>query len=115
SKLFRGNHVKIAVSRFILYRSLTLVTVGLYLLFLGIIGEGMRYLGITFSRDLTIFIAFASGTAIAIALFSEQLRRKIKVSINKHFYPHKYDYRTEWLKLTERLALCKTIAETEDT
>jgi hypothetical protein len=114
SKLFRGNHVRIVVSRFILYRSLTLVTVGLYLLVLGMIGEGMRYLDITFSRDLTIFVAFASGIAVVLIFLSERIRRKTKVFVNKHFYPHKYDYRSEWLRFTERLALSKTIAETKD-
>jgi len=35
SRIFRGDGVRIAVSQYILYRSLTLLTVGLYLLILG--------------------------------------------------------------------------------
>jgi putative PEP-CTERM system histidine kinase len=114
SKLFRGNNVKIEVSRFILFRSLTLVTIGFYLLLLGLIGEGMRYLGVSFSRDLSIFIAFASGIAILVAISSGRLRRKMTVLVNKHFYPHKYDYRTEWLRFTEQLALCRSILEVQE-
>lgn len=114
SKLFRGNNVRIEVSRFILFRSLTLVTIGFYLLLLGLIGEGMRYLGVSFSRDLSIFIAFASGIAILVALSSGRLRRKMAVLVNKHFYPHKYDYRTEWLRFTEQLALCRSIIEVQE-
>jgi putative PEP-CTERM system histidine kinase len=114
SRLFRGNDARVAVSRYILYRSLTLLMVGLYLLILGLVGEGMRYLGISFSRDLTIFIAFATGMAMMLIFVSEQLRRKAKVYINKHFYAHKHDYRNEWLKFTRRLSSCKTIADVQN-
>jgi putative PEP-CTERM system histidine kinase len=114
SKLFRGNNVRIEVSRLVLYRSLTLVAIGCYLLLLGLIGEGMRYLGVTVSRDLSIFVAFASGIFLLIVIMSGQLRRKFKVLISKHFFPHKHDYRTEWLRFTERLALCRSRLETQD-
>ena len=108
SKIFRGNDVKVMVSRYILYRSVTLLIVGLYLIFLGLLGEGMRYLKIPFSRDITVFVAFAFGIILLIVLLSEQLRRKIKVFINKHLYKHKHDYREEWLKFTDMLSKCKS-------
>jgi hypothetical protein len=114
SKALRGNGVKIVVSRYILYRSLTLVSVGLYLLILGIAGEGMRYLGVSFGRDLTIFIAFAAGMSMALALASEHLRRKVKVCINKHFFASKHDYRTEWLEFTKRLSACRGSSDVYD-
>jgi putative PEP-CTERM system histidine kinase len=115
SKIFRGNSVKVSVSRYILYRSLTLLVVGIYLLILGLIGEGMRYFDISFSRELGIFIAFVTGIAMLFILFSEQLRRRVKVFFNKHFYAHKRDYRTEWLTFTEKLTSCRTIAEVQST
>ena len=108
SKVFRGNDVKVLVSRYILYRSLTLLIVGFYLITLGLIGEGMRYLRIPFSSDLTVFFTFASGIILLILLFSERLRRKVKVFINKHLYKHKHDYREEWLKFTHMLSKCKS-------
>ena len=114
SRIFRGNGVRITVSRYVLYRSLSLILVGLYLLFLGLIGEGMRYLGASFSRDLAIFIAFTAGIIMLIILFSERLRRRAKVLINKHFYANKYDYRTEWLNFTTRLTSCRNIADVRD-
>lgn len=106
SKLFRGNSVSIVVSRYVFYRSLTLFLVGIYLLVLGFIGEGLRYLGDSFSRNLAIITAFAFGIALFLVLFSEQLRRRAKVFVNKHFYRHKHDYREEWLGLTGRLTSC---------
>ncbi|SPP99541.1 Sensor histidine kinase, GAF domain-containing [Candidatus Sulfobium mesophilum] len=114
SKLFRGSNVRISVSRFIIYRSLTLVMVGCYLLILGLIGEGMRYLGVNFSRDLTIFVAFTSGIVILLIVLSERLRRRVMVFFSKHFFRHKYDYRVEWLRFTERLALCRGLGEVNE-
>ncbi|HOP41409.1 MAG TPA: PEP-CTERM system histidine kinase PrsK, partial [Geobacteraceae bacterium] len=111
SKFFRGNNVAITVSRYVFYRSLTLFVVGLYLLILGFIGEGIRYLGDSFSRNLAIFIAFATGVALFLVLFSEKLRRRAKVFVNKHFYPHKHDYREAWLGFTGRLASCRSFDE----
>jgi|Deesub1362A_J573_1020465.scaffolds.fasta_scaffold00004_254 hypothetical protein len=114
SRFFRGNDVKVVVSRYVLYRSLTLLLIGLYLLILGLIGEGMRYFDVSFSKDLTIFIAFASGIAMLLILLSEQLRRRVKVFINKHFYAHKHDYKTEWLKFTQRLSACRTLTDVQN-
>jgi len=33
-----------------------------------------------------------------ILLFSGQLRARLRVLINKHFFHYKYDYREEWLR-----------------
>lgn len=114
SRLTRGNGVKVAVSRYVIYRSLTLLLIGAYLLILGIVGEGMKYFGASFGRNAAIFIAFASGIFLLAVLFSEQLRRKAKVSIDKHFFAQKHDYRTQWITFTERLAVCRTSAEIYD-
>lgn len=114
SKLFRGNSVSIVVSRYVFYRSLTLFLVGIYLLVLGLIGEGLRYLGDSFSRNLAIMAAFAVGIALFLFLFSEQVRRRAKVLVNKHFYHHKHDYREEWLGFTGRLASCGNLDEVMD-
>ena len=114
SRIFRGNGVRLTVSRYVLYRSLSLLVVGIYLLILGLIGEGMRYLGASFSKDLAIFIAFTTGIAMLVVLFSERLRRRVKVLISKHFYASKHDYRAEWLKFTDRLSSCTTVADVRD-
>jgi len=111
SEAFRGNDVRVQVSRYIFYRSFTLLIVGLYLIILGLVGEGMRYLDIPYSKDLTAFLAFASGIMLFIVLLSETLRRKVKVIISKHFFTHKHDYRDAWLKITGKLSECKTLTD----
>ncbi len=114
SRFFRGNGVRISVSRYVFYRSLSLFLVGLYLLIVGLTGEGMRYLGESFSKDLAIFIAFTTGIVIFSVLFSERLRRRVKVLINKHFYASKHDYRSAWLGFTSRLTSCRTVTDVRE-
>jgi putative PEP-CTERM system histidine kinase len=113
SRIFRGNDERVVVSRHVLYRSLSMLLVGLYLVALWMLGEGMRYLEVSFGENLMMLAAFIGGIAIFLVLFSGQMRRKAKVYISKHFYAHKYDYRSEWLKFTERLSSCRTIADVQ--
>ncbi|MBN2654313.1 MAG: PEP-CTERM system histidine kinase PrsK [Nitrospirae bacterium] len=114
SKLMRSSEEKVAVSRFIVYRSLTLILVGAYLLSLGLIGEGMKYFGETFSKNIVLIILFGTGIFVAALLFSEGFRRKSKVFINKHFYKQKYDYREVWLKFTGNLSSARSLDDAQN-
>lgn len=114
SKIFRGSHVRVIVSRHIFYRSITLIVVGFYLVSIGLVGEVMRYFGINYGQDLTIFIGFAAGMFMLAVFFSQRLRRRTKVYISKHFFAHKHDYREEWLIFTKRLARCSSRQEVQD-
>ncbi len=107
SRLIRGNGVKVAVSRQLAYKSVVLIAVSLYLVGLGLMGEGMRYFGGSFLRTLAVVAAFLSGVGLICVLMSEKVKRKIKVSIHKNFYEHKYDYRIQWLQFTDRLSLSR--------
>ena len=115
SKFRSGDDTRVAVSRYILLRSFSLVLIGGYLVFLGLIGEGMRYFGSAFGRDMMIFTAFAAGVFVMIVITSERFRRKIKVFVNKNFYANKYDYREEWLRFTERLSSCRSLSDVQQT
>ncbi|MBT8439952.1 MAG: PEP-CTERM system histidine kinase PrsK, partial [Gammaproteobacteria bacterium] len=50
-----------------------------------------------------IFLSLAV-VLLATILFSGQMRSLLKVFLAKHFYKNKYDYRVEWLELTEKLS-----------
>jgi putative PEP-CTERM system histidine kinase len=115
SHAFRGSGTRVSISRHILYRSITLLVVGIYLLGLGLVGEGIRYFGVTFGRDLTVILAFAGAILLLAILLSEKIRRRTKVYINKHFYAgNKHDYREQWIKLTGRFSLCAALSDVQD-
>lgn len=111
SKVRSSGDSQVVVSRYILYRSLVLVFVGVYLLSLGLIGEGMKYFGDSFEKNALLFIAFIAGMFIVTLLVSEQFRRRVKVFVNKNFYAQKHDYREVWLRFTGRLASCRSLAD----
>ncbi|RNC69618.1 MAG: PEP-CTERM system histidine kinase PrsK [Desulfuromonadales bacterium] len=104
SQLVRGNGVRIAVSRNMAYKSVVLFAVGLYLVALGLMGEGLRYFGEGHQKTLALGLAFVVGICLLMVLLSETAKRKIKVFLHKNFYQSKYDYRTQWLQFTDRLA-----------
>jgi putative PEP-CTERM system histidine kinase len=108
SRLLRGNGVKVYVSQQILYKSVVLLAVGVYLTGLGLLAEGMKYFGDGSQRPMMIAVAFLSGLGLLIILLSESVRRKIRVFINRNFYRNKYDYRNQWLQFTDRLSSAKT-------
>jgi putative PEP-CTERM system histidine kinase len=111
--IFRQTFPKegVFVSRGIFYRSFTLLAVGIYLISLGIMGTGMRYLGENFGRLLSITVGFAAGIVLIVVLFSETVRRKVKVFIDKNFYKDKYDYRAQWLQFTQKISSTRTFDE----
>lgn len=105
SQMFRGNSKPVSISRQMFYRSVTLLVVGVYLIGLALIGEGMRYFGVSFGRNLSLVLGFAGGVLLVAILFSEKARRRATVYIRRHFYADKHDYREEWIKLTDRLSV----------
>ncbi|MBC8412578.1 MAG: PEP-CTERM system histidine kinase PrsK [Nitrospira sp.] len=103
--------VKISVSRNVFMKSLSLLVVGIYLLGLGITGEGMRYLGPEVGQNITVIVGFAGAVFLLFIALSEQVRRRIMVVINKNFYSQKYDYREQWLKFTRRISMKHSFEE----
>ncbi len=96
---------RVFVSRHVVYRSVVVLVTGVYLIGMGLLGEVIRRSGYGGKEDLIYWSIVAVASTGLIALFlSEGIRRRVKVFIDKHFYGHRYDYRSQWLELTKRLA-----------
>ncbi len=96
--------LRIFVSRHVVFYSTTLTAVGIYLLLMSIGGYAIvRYGG---SWGAVVQMVFFTGALLVLAslLFSNVLRARLKVFVNKHFFHNKYDYRDEWLNLVSTLA-----------
>jgi putative PEP-CTERM system histidine kinase len=106
-----GGRVRITISRQMAFKSVVLFVVGIYLVMVGLLGEGLKYFGATIQRTAAITFCFLVGIGLVSIFLSEQMRRGIKVYLHKHFYQNKYDYRTQWLQFTERLAVYEDGAE----
>jgi putative PEP-CTERM system histidine kinase len=96
--------VDVFVSRRMIFRSASLLVVGIYFIFLGIIGEGMRYFGEGVSRRIMLFLVFAGTIGLSVLFLTEGFRRRAKRFITDNFYRNRYEYKDEWMKFTETLA-----------
>jgi putative PEP-CTERM system histidine kinase len=104
SRIHWRGAARVKISQTVLLRSVVLAVISGYLLLLGALGEGMQYFGPLFPRVLTLSVAFLCGMTLLLLILSERLKRELKVFLHKHFFQSKYDYRAQWLGLTERLA-----------
>lgn len=92
------------VSRKVVFHSTALFAAGVYLLVMAVAGYYIRYYGGEWSSFLQTVFFFGAGTVLIVMLFSGQIRSRIKVLVNKHFFNYRYDYREEWLHLIRVLS-----------
>ena len=95
--------VDIFVSRSVVYGSITVATVGVYLMALGVAGEIVRRFHISVDFVVATVAIFGTAMALMAGLLSESVRRRAKRIIAKNFYRHRYDYREEWTNFTTRV------------
>lgn len=107
--------VDIFISRYIVYNSFTILIVGLYLLGIGLLAQGIKYFGIPFSDFFTTVFVFISILSLIIIFFTTGLRRKVQLFINRHFYKHKYEFRDKWMESIDKISTKKTTKETCET
>jgi putative PEP-CTERM system histidine kinase len=105
---YRHGGARIEVSRQVAFKSVILFAVGLYLALFGFLGEGMQHFGASFPRTVSISFAFLLGIALLILLLSDKVQREVKVALQKNFYQHKHDYRTQWLRFSEQLSTSRS-------
>lgn len=96
--------VRVAPSRAVVFQSASLGLIGAYLVAMVLVARGLG----SAESDLAgivqaCFVAFASIVALVV-LPSRRLRAWLRVSVTKHFFRHRYDYRAEWLRFIRTVA-----------
>jgi putative PEP-CTERM system histidine kinase len=114
SRFRRGQGLNMQMSQPMAFRSTAVMVVILYLVALGGIGEGLRYLGLHDRRQVFAIIGVLTGAVLLLFMSSEKWRRKLKVLLHKNFYRQKYDYREEWLKFTSTISSAKSFAAMQE-
>lgn len=95
--------VDIFISRYVIYNSVTVLIVGVYLLVVGLVAQGIKLAGGAFDTFWSTLFAFTALLGVAIALLSTRLRRRFQLFINRHFYKHKYEFRDKWMETIEKM------------
>lgn len=96
--------VGVAVSRDMLRNSIVLALVGASLVLVGAIAQAIRTFGGGFGFYLVGLFVFLAIVFLALVLLSSHVRKTVRMFIDRHFFRSKYDYRKEWLRLTDRLS-----------
>ena len=95
--------VDIFISRDIVLHSSLLMVAGAYLFIMALVGYAVKYVGGEWGSTVQIVLIVLSFALLMTLFLSNSFRIKIKVFITKHFFANQFDYRIEWLKLTEAL------------
>src|SRR6185295_10390942 len=89
------------VSQQALLGSVTFIVIGAYLLTVGTAGEWLRQTDQSIGVGLSVVVVFAALVGLAIAVFSKTVRAEVRRFLTRNFYRSKYDYRAQWLQVTE--------------
>lgn len=92
------------VSRYVAFYTASLLGVGAYLMGMGLVAYIIRAVGGEWGLVIQMVFLGAALLVLAVVIFSTTLRARLRVLLVKNFYRSKYDYRREWLRLTETLA-----------
>lgn len=95
--------VDIFISREVVLHSSLLMVAGAYLFVMALAGYAVKYIGGEWGNTIQIVLIVMSIALLAAVFLSNSFRDKIKVFITKHFFANQFDYRIEWVKLTEAL------------
>lgn len=95
--------LRIRPSRAVTFQTFSLLVIGAYLVGMVAVAQWLSYAGGDFARLIELaFLTLASAIALVV-LPSRRLRSWLKVTLAKHFFQHRYDYREEWLRFTRTI------------
>lgn len=82
----------------------TLAGAGIYVITMAAASVLIRTFGGPSGAALQAVFGAAAAIVLAVLLFSDQARARIRVTLAKHLFPYQHDFRTEWLRLTRTLS-----------
>ena len=102
---------KIFVSRKVVYSFVIPSLLAAYLLGFGMVSLVMRTFGLPLPFVLKWFFLALGFVGAGLFAFSRKIRRQVHFFISTHFYINKYEYRDEWLALSQHLQEAFTEAD----
>jgi putative PEP-CTERM system histidine kinase len=95
--------LRLRPSRAVTFQTFSLLVIGVYLVAMVAVAQWLSYAGGNFARLIELaFLTIASALALVV-LPSRRVRAWLKVTLAKHFFQHRYDYREEWLRFTRTI------------
>lgn len=90
-------------SRSVTFQSISLLLIGGYLSLMVAVSQWLSFVGEGYGRLLQVAFVAAVGAAGTFVALSPRLRAWLRVTLVKHLFRHRYDYRAEWLRFTSTI------------
>lgn len=98
-----SDQLRFSPSRAVTFQTISLLLIAAYMFAMIAIAQWLAYSGGDWARLIQLaFVAMASLLAITV-LPSQRLRGWLRVTLAKHLFQHRYDYRAEWLRFTRTI------------
>lgn len=104
-------HIDLYPSQHVLYRSVTAVLAGLYLLAVGVMAHLATRYGFVRVFPLQTFILFSAVIGLSLLAISDRVRQSIRRFVASQFGRPMYDCRKVWTDFTDRTASCLSAPE----
>ena len=95
--------VKVYISREVVLQSTVVLGAGVYLGALAMVGFYIKQFEQVWTPILQIVFIILGFILLIAVLMSHSLKTNLKIFIQKNFFANKFDYRAQWLALTEEL------------
>jgi putative PEP-CTERM system histidine kinase len=96
------------VSRHFVFYSTSLISAGIYLFLMALAGYYIKQQSGEWGTITQIVFFVGAILVLLVVMFSGQVRARYKKFLSEHFYSNKYDYREEWLRITQILSATNT-------
>jgi putative PEP-CTERM system histidine kinase len=94
-------------SRKVTFQSASLLVIGVYFAAMYAIAHWLSFVGGNFAQLMEFGFLSAASVAALLLLPSRRLRGWLRVTLVKHLFQHRYDYRVEWLRFTRTMGNCE--------
>ncbi|MDE2403537.1 MAG: PEP-CTERM system histidine kinase PrsK [Sphingomonadales bacterium] len=99
----RREELRLRPSRAVTFHSFSLLLIGGYFVAMVAISQWLAFRGGDYARWLQFgFLIVASATAL-VTLPSRRVRGWLRVTLTKHLFQHRFDYRDEWMRFNRTI------------
>jgi putative PEP-CTERM system histidine kinase len=95
--------LRFSPSRAVAFQSLSLLVIGAYMIVMVGAAQSLAWLGGDAGQLAQLGFVFVTSVLVLAILPAGRLRGWMKVMLAKHFFQHRYDYRSEWLRFTRTI------------
>ena len=95
--------LRLEPSRTLAFQTASLVVIAGYLATMMLVARALASAGGDFAGLLQLGVVVCGSALAAVLLPSRRLRGWLRVTLAKHLFQHRYDYRAEWLRFTRTI------------